>query len=138
MERTLTYNITQNNIPKEIFLSESIEDKESIEGWLSQISGHKVSFAVPQRGKKAEIMRMVIKNAQESLYKDRMLKNRDESYQNRMLIQLSELLCLSSPPMRIESYDISNFSSNSAIGVQVVYENNLNNFGFHDLPLVLQ
>jgi len=117
------YYFTQSTIPKEILLSENIEDEDGIEDWLSQISGHKVMLAVPKRGKKADIMRMVIKNAQESLYKERMLKNRDESYQNRMIIQLSELLNLSVPPMRIESYDISNFSGNSSIGVQVVYEN---------------
>lgn len=117
------YYFTQNNIPREVLLSENIEDKESIEEWLTQISGHKVTLSVPVRGKKADIMRMTIKNAQESLYKDRMLKNRDESYRNRMLVQLTDLLNLSAPPMRIESYDISNFSGNSSIGVQIVYEN---------------
>ena len=117
------YYFTQKSIPREILLSENIEDKESIAEWLSQIAGHKVTFSVPVRGKKADIMRMTIKNAQESLYKDRMLKNRDESYRNRMLVQLSDLLNLSAPPMRIESYDISNFSGNSTIGVQIVYEN---------------
>ncbi len=117
------YYFTQNTIPREIFVSENIEDKDSIAEWLSQIYGHKVIISVPARGKKADIMRMTIKNAQESLYKDRMLKNRDESYRNRMLIQLSDLLNLPTPPMRIESYDISNFSGNSSIGVQIVYEN---------------
>ncbi len=117
------YYFTQTNIPREILLSENIDDKESIEEWLSQISAHKVSISVPMRGKKADIMRMTIKNAQESLYKDRMLKNRDESYRNRMLVQLSDLLSLPEPPMLIEAYDISNFSGHSSIGVQIVYEN---------------
>ena len=117
------FYFTQNSIPKEIYISVEIEDKEDIEEWFSGNVGHKVSFIVPQRGKKADIMRMVIKNAQESLYKDRMLKNRNESYQNRMLIQLAELLEIDTPPIKIESYDISNFSGNSSIGVQIVYKN---------------
>jgi len=117
------FYFTQNKIPKEIYLSEEIEDKESIEVWLGENCGHKVSFIVPKRGNKAEIMKMVLKNAQESLYKDQFLKNRNESYQNRMLAQLKELLSLNAVPARIEAYDISNFSGASSIGVEIVYKN---------------
>lgn len=117
------FYFTQNKLPKEIYLSEEIEDKDGIEGWLSSICGHKVSFIVPKRGNKANVMKMVLKNAQESLYKDQFLKNRNESYQNRMLAQLKELLFLDKIPARIEAYDISNFSGTSSIGVEVVYKN---------------
>lgn len=117
------FYFTVNQIPRDVFLSEEIEDKQDIEEWLSKNTGHKVVLRVPQKGEKAEIMKMVIKNAQESLYKDRMIKNRNESYQNRMLVQLAKLLKLSNPPLRIELYDISNFSGALSIGVQIVYEN---------------
>lgn len=117
------FYFTASDIPKNIYLSDEIEDKEDIEVWLSQNVGHRVTFMIPQRGKKAEIIKMVVKNAQESLYKDRMLISRDAAYQNRMLTQLSEILNLSLFPVRIEAYDISNFSGSSSVGVQIVYEN---------------
>lgn len=109
--------------PREVAISENFEDKDSISVWLSVAAGHKVTFTVPQRGKKAEIIKMVINNARESLYKHRLLQNRSMEKQNRMLSSLSELLDLSAPPFRIESYDISNTSGDSSVGVQVVYVN---------------
>lgn len=117
------FYFTQSFIPKNIYLSEAIEEKDEIEAWLTQNCGHKVTLTVPQRGKKADIMKMVLKNAQESLYKEQFLKNRNESYQNRMMAQLKELLNLNKAPLRIESYDISNFSGTSLTGVQIVYKN---------------
>ncbi len=117
------FYFTKQYIPKDIYLSENIDEKKEIEEWLTQISGHKILFTIPQRGKKADIMKMVLKNAQESLYKDQMYKNRGESYQNRMLAQLKELLNLNKIPYHIEAYDISNFSGASSIGVQIVYKN---------------
>lgn len=117
------FYFTQQNIPNRIFISEEIGDKPDIESWLSQLCGHKVRFLVPKQGEKAEIMRMVTKNACESFYKEKMLKNRTESYRNQMLFRLSELLNLKEPPMRIECYDISNFSGKSSVGVQIVYLN---------------
>ncbi len=117
------FYFTKQNIPKEIYLSENIDDIQEISMWLTSIKGHKVSITVPQRGKKADIIKMVLKNAQESLYKEQMYKNRNESYQNRMLAQLKELLTLYKIPYRIESYDISNISGASATGVQIVYKN---------------
>ncbi len=117
------YYFTKQYVPKEIYLSENIEDKNEIEDWLSKKTGHKIILTIPQRGKKADIIKIVIKNAQESLYKEQLYKNRGESYQNRMMAQLKDLLSLKKIPYIIESYDISNFSGASSTGVQIVYKN---------------
>ncbi len=110
-------------IPSTINIGFEIEDKEGICEWLTKTSGHKVVISVPKRGKKADIMKMVTKNAQESLYKTQVLKNRSESYQNRMLAQLKDLLSLAEIPYRIELYDISHFSGSMTTGAQIVYKN---------------
>ncbi len=117
------FYFTATKIPKEILISEDFEDKEAISGWLSELSGHKVNLIVPQRGKKLEIVRMVVKNAKESLYKFRLARNKNMEKQNRILSNLSELLSLSKAPFRIESYDISNISGESSVGAQIVYVN---------------
>ncbi len=117
------FYFTGVKIPKEVAISEDFDDRETISEWFSSNAGHRVTFTVPQRGKKAEIMKMVKNNARESLYKHRLLQNKSMEKQNRILSSLSELLNLSSPPYRIESYDISNTSGESSVGVQIVYVN---------------
>lgn len=117
------FYFTATRIPRKILISEDFDDKDAIAAWLSGIAGHKVSFVVPKRGKRVEIMQMVLRNARESLYKHQLMKNRNQETQNRILSRLSEVLELSETPFRIESYDISNFSGESSVGVQIVYVN---------------
>ncbi len=117
------FYFTLSKIPKEILISEDFEDKDAVSQWLSVTMGYKITFTVPQKGKKAEITKMVVKNAKESLYKYQLMKNKNHEKQNRILSQLSELLELSKTPFKIESYDISNFSGTSSVGVQTVYLN---------------
>ncbi len=117
------FYFTASKIPKEIVISEDFEDKDAVSRWLSASAGYKITFTVPQRGKKAEIVKMVLRNARESLYKYQLMKNKNQEKQNRILSQLSELLELSKTPFIIESYDISNFSGASSVGVQIVYVN---------------
>lgn len=117
------FYFTSNKIPREILVPCTFDDISGIEEWLSLTAGHKVSFSVPQRGKKRAIMDMVLRNAEESLRKDRFIKNKSESYKNSILSQLMELLELDVTPHRIESYDISNISGTSSVGVQIVYDN---------------
>lgn len=117
------FYFTASKMPGEILLSDEIEDAETISQWLSDLCGHKVKITVPQRGKKTEIIRMVVKNAEESLYKHQLMLNKDREKQNRILSRLCEVLNLSKTPFKIESYDISNISGESSVGVQIVYEN---------------
>ena len=117
------FYFTSSIIPREILIPFEFEGISGIEEWLTQLSGHKVSFTVPKRGKKLAIINMVSRNAKESLHKHNFIKNKKESYQNSMLSQLMNLLGLKTAPFRIESYDISNISGTSSVGVQVVYIN---------------
>lgn len=117
------YYYTATNIPKEILVSENVEDKDSIEEWLSEKTGHKIKIVIPQRGKKLELIKMVNKNAEESLKQYIFKRNREQIEQNDILLRLSQLLSLNKTPFRIESYDISNISGAQSIGVCIVYKN---------------
>ena len=117
------FYFTATIIPPEILISEDFSDKEAVEQWLSGIVGHKVTFNVPKRGKKAQIMQMVISNAKESLYRFKTEEAKGEEKQNRILSDVTKLLNLSKTPFRIESYDISNFSGTSSVGAEIVYIN---------------
>ncbi len=125
------FYFTSSKMPKTVLISEELTDKDAISAWLSENVGHKVSFLVPKRGKKAELMKMVIKNAKESLYKHQLMMNKSQEKQNRILSELTELLNLPKTPFRIVSYDISNYSGTSSVGVQIVYQNAVQKRGLY-------
>lgn len=117
------YYFSATNIPREILISEQIEDSDSIEQWLTEKTGYKIKLFVPKRGKKASLINMVNKNAEETLRQHIFKRNREQMEENYVLIELSNLLSLKKLPFRIELYDISNISGASSIGVCVVYNN---------------
>lgn len=117
------YYFNATNVPKEILVSHSFEDVVSVEQWLCSKTNHKVSINVPQRGEKAHLIKMVVKNAEESLRQHIFKRNRDQVEQNDVLAELSDVLSLSKTPFRIESYDISNISGAQSIGVGITYVN---------------
>lgn len=109
-------------IPQQIFLRVRIEDIELIEDWLSGIKGKKVKIHIPVRGEKADLMRLVNKNVEQSITNYRALKTREEQrYQNGE--QLAQILGLVRPVSRIEAYDISNISGSNNVAGMVVFQN---------------
>ncbi len=117
------YYDSASMIPKEILVSDEVEDGESVQAWLTQKSGYKTSILNPKRGQKAKLIQMVNHNAAESLAKYRFQRERERFKQNEILSQLSDLLNLPEPPFRIECYDISNISGTQSVGACVVYQN---------------
>lgn len=111
--------------PKEIIIECEIEDQVILEEWLSNIKGQKVSIRVPQKGDKKSLIQLVKKNAMEYLEKFSNLNKRKFERSEGALIELAEVLGLSEPPRRIESYDISNIQGVDSIGVMVVFTNGI-------------
>lgn len=117
------FYFTQSVIPKEIIIPFKLEDEEDITSWLSEKAGHKVKFIVPQKGDKLNLLKMVAKNAEESLKQENFIKNKDLSKQNHILEELVNLLNLANTPHKIECYDISNISGENNVAAQIVYKN---------------
>jgi len=109
-------------IPKEILLREEIHESEIIQQWLSNRRGSRVIIKSPQRGEKKKLVDMVEKNALISLeqFSDRLKRERERG--ERALAKLKTLLGLSSPPYRIEAYDVSNIQGTDSVGSMVVFE----------------
>lgn len=109
-------------IPKEILLSEEIEEKELVTGWLSDVAGRKVTVATPQKGKKEKLVELAVSNAENLLNKDAEKLLREAERTTGAIEELGELLGIEAP-IRIESYDISNTAGFESVGSMVVYEN---------------
>ncbi|MBS1267914.1 MAG: UvrABC system protein C [Nitrosopumilus sp.] len=95
-----------HKIPKFIFVNELPENKILLESLLSEQSGFPVRIIVPSKGKKKDIITLILKNI--SLIRQ---KGGDPG-----LVELKDLLHLSVIPNVIECFDISNHGKDFAVG----------------------
>ena len=102
------------HVPKQIILSEEIDDKELFEEWLSDLRGNKVHIKIPQKGVKLRLVKMAEKNAE-------IIKHQKKKLENS-LIELKKYLKLEKVPRVIEGYDISNISGKFAVGSKVSFK----------------
>ena len=97
------YYMDNPNIPNRIMIKEEVEDKESLEKWLSTALGKKVDIKTPKKGEKLRFVEMAENNAKVTLEN----KEKDKS---EILMELKEVLKMERLPRKIETYDISNLS----------------------------
>ena len=107
----------RGNLPKGIFLPQSFEDLEDVARMLSEAAGRKVVVAVPQRGRKTELIRMAKQNAEDEAER---ATSREER-QSKLMELLGGLLGLPETPHRTESYDISNTGASDIVAAQTVF-----------------
>lgn len=113
------YYSIHDSIPKEILLDDDIEDRDLLEQWLREKSGHAVHLSVPQRGHLLRLTTLAKNNASEFLS----IKVGRTGKEIAALEELSKALGLEKPPVFIECYDISNLASSDMVAGMVVYEN---------------
>lgn len=107
-------------IPPLVIIASEAEDKEMLTRYLSEKRAGAVEIRCAQRGKYKELADMAKKNAEktladslESKAKIRLKKSAAEA--------LGKTIGLSSPPTRIEAYDISHISGADPVGAMVVF-----------------
>ncbi len=108
-------------VPKEVLVQGLPPDGALIESWLSSLKRARVRILQPQRGERAEYMRLVKKNAEQNLRAYLAHQEVQESIQARALTELADALELPEPPHRIECYDISNIQGTNPVSSMVVF-----------------
>jgi excinuclease ABC subunit C len=104
-------------IPPDLLLQHPLPQQRLIEDWLSEQRGRRVKLTVPQRQQKAELIELVVRNASYELQ-----RAQRASEQNLLATEdLAQLLELTTPPRRIEGYDISHIQGSDAVASQVVF-----------------
>jgi excinuclease ABC subunit C len=119
-------------VPQELLLSHAVEDAEALRQWLAAKRGTRVELAVPQRGGKADLLRLCEANARE------MLREEDDAGRRfgerrgpqapvaaardvaSALAQLQKVLHLPGPPKRIDGFDISHNQGSFTVASMVV------------------
>ena len=95
-----------HKIPRFVLVSELPENKEILEDLFSNQAGYRVKIICPTKGKKKEIIELIMKNI--SLIHS---KGGDPG-----LVELKDILSLSKIPQVIECFDISNHGADFAVG----------------------
>jgi excinuclease ABC subunit C len=103
-------------VPKQILLSETVEEQDLLAMAFCEKAGHKVSISVPQRGEKKDLVGHVLANAREAHGR----KLAETASQARLLQGLAETFSLPFVPRRIEIYDNSHIMGTNAVGGMVV------------------
>ncbi len=115
----LTYYLGEANIPREILIPFPVEDIESLEKILSDKSVFKVKITVPQRGQKRKLIESAMSNAKE----ESEAAEKNEIKAKKVLLSLKEMLTLSSDPIIIEAFDVSNLGDEGIVAGMTVFVN---------------
>ncbi len=107
----------KSTMPAQILLPCEIEDEASLARMLSEQAGKRVNLVTPQRGAKADLIRLANTNAVEEVER---ATDRAER-QSKLMEAVGKLLGLSETPHRMEAYDISNTGSDDIVASMTVF-----------------
>ncbi|MEO1732308.1 MAG: excinuclease ABC subunit UvrC [Pseudomonadota bacterium] len=116
MEAFLGQFYDRQDPPRQLILSDAIENADLMCEALSEKLGKKVEILVPQRGEKAELVAGALRNAREALAR----KMAESATQGKLLRGLADAFDLDAPPQRIEVYDNSHIQGSDAVGAMIV------------------
>lgn len=109
-------------VPPSIVLQQDLDERQIIEQWLrGRRSGEKVVLTVPVAGPKHELLQLATDNAAATLAALQAQWQADTNRQTEALTQLQDALGLTSPPGRIECFDISTLQGTNTVGSMVVF-----------------
>jgi excinuclease ABC subunit C len=108
--------------PPLLLLQHPVEEKDTLQQWLSAKRGGTVKIQVPQRGSKKQLVDIVAQNAKQGLEQLRIKQLASPKTLSAALAEIQKELNLPSPPQRIEGYDISDIQGMAAVGSLVVFD----------------
>lgn len=111
------FYLSRGLVPKRVLLPFPLEDAELFSQLLEQQLGRLPKLLVPQRGDNVRLVELACKNAQEEAER---VTGKDERISATLTI-LGKMLMLA-PPMRIESFDISNISGTDIVASMVIFQ----------------
>ncbi|MBN1399124.1 MAG: excinuclease ABC subunit C [Bacteroidetes bacterium] len=115
------YYLDKDDIPPDLFLADELYNMDIIKEWLCKKCGHDVRIEIPKSGDKAKLVSLVRTNAQFWLDELELIKLKRGDIIPHSLDSLKRDLRLSSPPRRIECFDISNIQEADTVASMVVF-----------------
>ncbi|MEZ5845484.1 MAG: excinuclease ABC subunit UvrC [Geminicoccaceae bacterium] len=107
---------SERTAPREVLLSDDLEEHELLAAALASRAGQKVGLLVPRRGGKRQLVDIALDNARQALAR-RMAEHESQA---AILAQLGERFALDNAPKRIEVYDNSHIQGRHPVGAFIV------------------
>jgi excinuclease ABC subunit C len=108
-------------IPREVLLPLKAAEQPLLADWLSGLKGGRVAVEAPQRGSKRDLVVMAADNAATLLAEQAAKLEADVGRTAGAVAELGEYLGLTSPPERIECFDISHIQGAETVASMVVF-----------------
>ncbi|GLH97623.1 excinuclease ABC subunit UvrC [Phytohabitans aurantiacus] len=115
----------ESDVPREMLVPALPADADALADWLTQHRGSRVSLRVPQRGDKKALLETVARNAAEVLTRHKLRRSGDLTTRSKALEEIAEALGMSTAPLRIECYDVSQIQGTDVVASMVVFEDGL-------------
>jgi excinuclease ABC subunit C len=115
----------REDVPPRTLVPEMPDEADVLTEWLRGRRDGRTSIAVPERGAKRRLLEVATQNAREDFQRHKLRRASDFGARSRALAELSNVLGLDQPPLRIECYDISNLGPMDKVGSMVVFEDGL-------------
>jgi excinuclease ABC subunit C len=119
------YGDSPGAVPREVLVPELPHDAGQVTAWLTALRGSRVDLRVPQRGDKRTLLETVERNATQALALHKTRRGGDLTTRSQALHELQDALELSSAPLRIECFDVSNLQGTEVVASMVVFEDGL-------------
>ncbi|MBP1736581.1 MAG: excinuclease subunit [Oscillospiraceae bacterium] len=107
------------HFPRQILLPCELEEEVPLTRLFSEQAGYRVTLVTPQRGAKADLIRLAATNAEEEVER---ATGREER-QSKLMEAFGKMLALKNIPVRIEAFDISNTGASDIVASMTVFEN---------------
>jgi excinuclease ABC subunit C len=110
-------------VPKQLLLSEEVEDAATMAAWLTETARHRVEIRVPKRsGESLRLVQLAQKNAAETIERWELERANELQRTTGALLELQEALDLPTIPERVECYDISHVQGAYTVASMSVVE----------------
>ncbi len=112
-------------VPRVVLVPESVAAQPLVQEYLAHLRGRPVTLIAPQRGRRRDLVRMLMDDGVEVLRTDSLRREHDHNARARALQELGSALSLPQPPYRIECFDMSHLQGTNYVGSMVVFEDGL-------------
>lgn len=115
------FYLTSSFVPRDVYVAGPVDDEETIVEWLNERAGASVAIKVPQRGDKAQLLKMAEGNAGLLLTERRLKRENRKKQIPASVTSLQRDLSLAKPPRRVEAVDISNIQGSDPVASLVCF-----------------
>ncbi len=109
-------------VPRQLFVSHTPDDHETVREWLAETAGHKVELRTPARGDAVRLVALAERNAKEAIERFELERANEQHRTAGAMLELQEALHLPTLPERIECYDISHVQGTNTVASMSVLE----------------